>query len=299
MAAMPEHPLHRPVLSWYAVHARELPWREPGCSPWGVLVSEVMLQQTPVVRVLPAWQQWLERWPAPAALAADSPGEAIRLWNRLGYPRRALRLHEAAVAMVERHGGEVPPSVEDLLALPGIGAYTAAAVATFAFGQRHAVVDTNVRRVHARAVTGHQHAAPALTAVESRLAASLVPDDPASAARWAVAGMELGALICTARAPRCGDCPVAGLCRWRLDGSPAHDGPPRRGQTYAGTDRFVRGLILGALRAADHPTVAPSALVAAAPDAVLRDPGQRDRCLDSLVADGLVEPVDGGYRLPR
>jgi A/G-specific adenine glycosylase len=295
---MPAHPLHRPVLAWYAVHARDLPWRAPDRTPWGVLVSEVMLQQTPVTRVLPAWRAWLERWPRPTDLAADAPGEAIRMWNRLGYPRRALRLHQCAGAIVERHAGRVPDQHAELLALPGIGSYTAAAVASFAFGQRHAVLDTNVRRVLARTVTGTAQAAPALTAVEARLAAELVPDPPPEAARWAVAAMELGALICTARAPRCADCPVRGLCRWQADGAPEHTGPVRRAQGYAGTDRYVRGLLMAALRAAAEP-VAHTALAAAAPDAALRDPGQRERCLDGLVADGLVEPLAGGrYRLP-
>ena len=298
MPAMPSHTLHGPVLAWYAVHARDLPWRRPERTAWGVLVSEVMLQQTPVVRVLPAWEAWLRRWPTPSALAADDPGEAIRMWGRLGYPRRALRLHRCAQAVVEQHAGEIPADHDALLALPGIGTYTAAAVASFAFGARHAVVDTNVRRVLARSITGTAHAAPGLTAAETRLASAVVPDEPAVAARWAVASMELGALVCTARAPRCRDCPVRDRCRWQLDGAPAHTGPPRRGQTYAGTDRYVRGLLMAALRDAEGP-VPDGVLAAAAPASALRDPGQRDRCLDSLVADGLVEPLDGGrYRLP-
>jgi A/G-specific adenine glycosylase len=290
--------LHRAVLAWYDVNARDLPWRRPDRTPWGVLVSEIMLQQTPVARVLPAWTRWMGRWPAPAGLAAEAPGEAIRMWERLGYPRRALRLHAAAVAVVDRHGGEVPSSHADLLALPGVGAYTAAAVASFAFGNRHAVLDTNVRRVIARVVTGSRYPAPALTAAETALAERLLPADPTTAARWAVASMELGALVCTARAPRCDACPVAGLCRWRLDGSPEHDGPPRRGQPYEGTDRRVRGLLLAALRATDAP-LPLAALEAAAPDEVLRDPLQRARALDGLVADGLVEPLPADlFRLP-
>ena len=295
---MPAHALHEPALAWYAENARGLPWRRPGCSPWGVLVSEVMLQQTPVVRVQPVWKDWTERWPTPRDLAAAAAGEAIRHWGRLGYPRRALRLHEAAGAIVDRHGGDVPADHDLLLALPGIGAYTAAAVASFAFRQRHAVVDTNVRRVLARTVTGTEYPAPTLTAAESRLAAGLVPDDAETAAAWAVASMELGALVCTARAPRCPGCPVAQLCRWQLDGAPPYAGPPRRGQTYAGTDRYVRGLLLAVLRDA-RGTVPHVALIEAAPDDVLRDPGQRDRCLDALVGDGLVEPLSGErYRLP-
>jgi A/G-specific adenine glycosylase len=298
MRAMPAHPLHEPVLGWYALHRRDLPWRAPDRTPWGVLVSEVMLQQTPVVRVLPAWTAWLGRWPTPAALAADPPGEAIRMWDRLGYPRRALRLHAAACAVVERHGGQVPDDEERLRALPGVGSYTAAAVAAFAFGRRTTVVDTNVRRVLARTVTGVEYPAPALTAAETRLADALVPDDAATAATWAVASMELGAVVCTARAPRCADCPVLGLCAWQATGAPPHAGPPRRGQAYAGTDRWVRGLLLAVLRAADGP-VRHADLVAQVPDGVLRDPLQRDRCLDGLVRDGLVEPLPRSrFRLP-
>jgi A/G-specific adenine glycosylase len=257
-----------------------------------------MLQQTPVARVLPAWHRWMERWPAPADLAAEPAGEAIRMWDRLGYPRRALRLHAAAGTIAERHGGEVPSAREDLLALPGIGSYTAAAVASFAFGARHAVLDTNVRRVQARVVTGVRYPARSLSAAETVLAERLLPKDPARAARWGVAAMELGALLCTARSPRCSDCPVASLCRWRLAGRPDHDGPSRRGQAYEGTDRHVRGLLLGALRSAAGP-LPHAELAAAAPDETLHDPGQRERALDGLVADGLVEPLDDRcYRLP-
>lgn len=287
------HPLHEPVLGWYAASARDLPWREATASPWGVLVSEVMLQQTPVARVLPIWREWQARWPTPSHLAASSPGDAVRAWGRLGYPRRALRLHATARALVELHGGEVPDDVTALRALPGVGAYTAAAVAAFAFGQRHAVVDTNVRRVHARAVTGAALPAPTLTAVETALAQSLLPLDAPESARWGVAVMELGALVCTARSPRCTDCPVAGLCAWRLTGSPAHDGPARRGQAWAGTDRQARGALLAVLRDAPGPVTAAELAPAWVDDA------QRERCLDSLVADGLLEPLtDNRFRLP-
>ncbi|HET9658209.1 MAG TPA: A/G-specific adenine glycosylase [Kineosporiaceae bacterium] len=295
---MPAHDLHGPVLAWYSRAGRDLPWRQPGCSPWGVLVSEFMLQQTPVARVQPAWQAWMGRWPNAADLAAEPAGEAIRMWGRLGYPRRALRLHAAATVIVHRHGGQVPRDHASLLDLPGVGGYTAAAVASFAFGQRHAVLDTNVRRVLARAVSGTQYPPPATTSAETALATGLLPDEAATAARWAVAVMELGALICTARVPRCGDCPVADRCRWRAQGHPPHEGPARRGQTYAGTDRYVRGLLLAVLRAAQAP-VTRSTLVEAVPDDALRDAQQRDRCLDGLVADGLVEPLPRNrFRLP-
>jgi A/G-specific adenine glycosylase len=292
--AMASSALHRPVLDWYGRHARDLPWRAPDRTAWGVLVSEVMLQQTPVARVEPVWRRWVDRWPIPPALAAEEPGEAIRAWGRLGYPRRALRLHAAATAIDERHDGAVPDSFEALRALPGVGDYTAAAVATFAHGQRHAVVDTNVRRVLARAVAGVALPAVSVNRAEVRMAESLVPDDGPTAARWAVAVMELGALVCTARTPRCGACPIAERCAWRAAGSPPYDGPPRRGQAWSGTDRQCRGLLMAVLRDADGP-VREDRLA----EAWRADPRQRTRALDALVGDGLVEALDGGrYRLP-
>lgn len=276
--------LHDRILGWYAEHARDLPWREPDCSPWGVFVSEIMAQQTPLSRVEPVWREWMHRWPTPADLAADSPGEAVRAWKRLGYPRRALRLHEAATAMVERFDGAVPGDEADLLGLPGVGAYTAAAVTAFAFGRRATVVDTNIRRVQARLVVGVQHAAPSLTAAERTLATRLLPEDDADCATWNVAVMELGAVVCTARSPRCGACPVMDLCRWVQAGRPAHAGPPRRGQAWAGTDRQVRGEIVQRLRDSSVP-VPRSSLADAGPDSA-----QVERALATLVHDGLVEP---------
>ncbi len=285
--------LRAAVLAWYAENARDLPWRDPAASPWGVLVSEVMLQQTPVARVLPVWEAWLQRWPSPAALAADSPGEAVRAWGRLGYPRRALRLHGAARAVVDRHGGELPSTHEQLLALPGVGEYTAAAVASFAFRQRHPVLDTNVRRVLGRCVGGQQLPPPGLTRAERERAVALLPDDPEVAATWAVAVMELGALVCTATSPRCHLCPVSGSCAWRRAGSPAYDGPVRRPQGYAGTDRQCRGRLLQVLREDTGP-VHRSRL-----EAVWHRGAQLDRCVEALVADGLLVSLGGdAYGLP-
>ncbi|MCX4534386.1 A/G-specific adenine glycosylase [Streptomyces sp. NPDC002596] len=290
----PPTSLHAPVIGWFDQHARDLPWRRPEAGAWGVMVSEFMLQQTPVSRVIPVYEQWLARWPRPADLAAEPPGEAVRAWGRLGYPRRALRLHGAAQAITERHGGDVPSEHGQLLALPGIGEYTAAAVASFAYGQRHPVLDTNVRRVFARAATGIQYPPNATTAAERKLARALLPDEDERAARWAAATMELGALVCTAKNEDCTQCPIATQCAWRLAGKPAHEGPPRRGQTYAGTDRQVRGRLLAVLREAVTP-VSQAAL-----DTVWDEPVQRARALDGLVADGLVEPLPGGqYRLPQ
>jgi A/G-specific adenine glycosylase len=286
------------LLPWYDANARDLPWRASDATPWAVLVSEVMLQQTPVARVLPVWTDWLTRWPGPASLARSAPGDAIRHWGRLGYPRRALRLHQAATTITERHGGQVPASYADLLALQGIGGYTAAAVASFAFGERRAVVDTNVRRVQARAVTGVALPAPALSSAETRLAEALLPADDAVVARWNVAVMELGALVCTARTPRCDQCPVRRQGAWQLAGAPPYAGRPHPTQAWNGTDRQVRGRLLAALRATDG-SLSRAALRASAVHPGEVDAGRVDRCLASLVSDGLVEAAAGGsYRLP-
>jgi A/G-specific adenine glycosylase len=281
------------VLAWYDEHARDLPWRRPQTTPWAILVSEFMLQQTPVERVREPWQAWLDRWPTPAALAAVPSGEAVRAWGRLGYPRRALRLHQAATLITERFGGNVPSSVADLRTLPGVGSYTAAAIASFAYGRREVVLDTNVRRVLHRVVLGAELPPAAPTRAELAVADRLAPRDPRRAARWAVASMELGALVCRARTPRCSSCPIRDLCAWRLAGSPAWAGPPRRGQAYAGTDRQCRGALLAVLRSSDQP-VGSSELVQAWADEL-----QRTRALRSLLADGLVTELAGGrWALP-
>ncbi|MHA7209336.1 HhH-GPD family protein [Arthrobacter sp. MDT1-65] len=312
--------LHVRVTDWFADAARDLPWREPGCSPWGILVSEVMLQQTPVVRVLPVWGEWLERWPSPADLAAEPAGAAVRHWGRLGYPRRALRLHAAAAAMVAHHGGDVPHTHAELLSLPGVGSYTAAAVAAFAFGRRETVVDTNIRRVHARLFGGTALPAPALTAAETRRAVDLLPEDDALSVRWNAGVMELGAVVCTARSPLCDACPVSDACAWIAAGRPAPEYVPK-GQAWAGTDRQVRGALVAVLR--DTDTAVPRSVLLDAPvDLSMGDtavaahvpqgkPGaltalhglrapaeQLERALAGLLADGLAEETDGGIRLP-
>jgi A/G-specific adenine glycosylase len=290
---MPSSHLHAPLLAWYSASARDLPWRAHDRTPWGVLVSEVMLQQTPVDRVLPVWQAWMAQWPTPAALAAETPGEVVRAWGRLGYPRRALRLHEAANDIVLRFGGRVPDDPDQLRSLPGVGDYTEAALASFAFGRRAVVLDTNVRRVLARLLTGAEHPRPTINAAERALAASVLPDLDGEAALWSVAVMELGALVCTSSSPRCDACPVAASCTWVALGRPAYDGPERTVQRFAGTDRQVRGRIMAVLREA------PGAVDKALVDAVWDDAVQRERALDGLVADGLVEVLDAGrYRLP-
>lgn len=282
----------RRIVAWYGTAARDLPWRRPGTTAWGVLVSEVMLQQTPVARVWPVYEEWMRRWPEPIRLAAEPPGAAIRAWGRLGYPRRALRLHECATAILERHGGVVPRDVEQLLALPGIGAYTARAVAAFAYGMREPVVDTNVRRLVARAWLGRADGGPATTAADLTRVAALLPRNPARAARASAAFMELGALICTARQPACAECPIRPDCAWHQAGQPAA-AVTRPGQRYAGTDRQARGVLLGLCR--DHPDGVPKQTL----DAAWPDPVQGQRALAGLIADGLIVAIGHDrYGLP-
>jgi A/G-specific adenine glycosylase len=287
------------VLQWYARNARDLPWRAADRTAWGVLVSEVMLQQTQVSRVEPAWAAWMDRWPTPTALAAAPVADVLRAWQGMGYPRRALRLHGAASAIVERHNGDVPDTEDELRALPGIGDYTAAAVLAFAFGRSTVVLDTNVRRVQARWLAGQ--ALPPGTApsrAERAAAADLLPGDGLDPT-WSVAVMELGALVCTARSPSCGSCPLQRSCAWWRAGRPP--GQPRPGaQRFEGSDRQARGFLLGAVTA-DGAAPAEDLL-----DRWVQRHGgataaaeQAERALSSLLADGLLRRVgDGAIALP-
>ena len=284
----------RAVNDWFVANGRDLPWRRAGFTPWGILVSEFMLQQTPVARVIPRLEEWLIRWPTPADLAAVPSGEAVRAWDRLGYPRRALNLHAAAVAITERHGGVVPHDVDQLLALPGIGDYTARAIAAFAYGHRHPFVDTNVRRVIARAVDGQGEPGPPSSKRDLAAMEAILPEDPTEARITNAGIMELGAVVCTARSPRCDTCPIAGQCAWRVAGYPEYLGAKKAVQKkFEGSDRQVRGLILAELRASDVPV----ALAEIEP--VWADDAQFARALAGLLQDGLVvgTPLDG-YELP-
>lgn len=288
---MPE--IAEPLIEWYRQNARELPWREPGFGAWGVLVSEFMLQQTPVNRVIPHLEAWLQRWPTPTALASDAPAEAVRQWANLGYPRRALWLHRAAVEIRDEYGGVVPRDVDALLSLTGIGDYTARAVAVFAYGDRHPVVDTNTRRVLARALDGRAQPGPPARSDLAAMAAVL-PDDRTDAAIVNAATMELGATVCTARIPRCDACPVAHVCTWRAAGYPDTGDDRRKQARYEGSDRQARGAVLKALRDAAAPGIRSDELIAHWPDAL-----QRDRAITSLADDGLIELIDGRARLPH
>lgn len=274
------------LLDWYRATARDLPWRRADVTAWQILMSEIMLQQTPVVRVEPIWREWVARWPVPSAMAASSQAEVLRAWGKLGYPRRALRLHECAKVLAEVHGDEVPTDVEVLLGLPGIGAYTARAVACFAYGQRVPVVDTNVRRVVARAVHGRAEAGNP-SARDLPETEALLPRRIDHAAMFSAALMELGATVCTARTPDCARCPLP-ACAWVAAGRPVSE-VVRKTQKYEGTDRQARGRLLDVLRDATGPVERIRLDLA-----WTRDPGQRDRALDSLLVDGLIEQTADG-----
>lgn len=269
------------ICAWFDANGRDLPWRRPGTSAWGVLVSEVMSQQTPMSRVIGPWHEWMNRWPTPDDLAEEDSGEAVAAWGRLGYPRRALRLHSCAVAIATEHDGVVPNSYDELVALPGIGDYTASAVVSFAFGGRATVLDTNVRRLIARAESGIANCPTSVTRAERVVADALVPDEDVRAAKWAVASMELGALVCTARSPQCEVCPIRDSCRWVIDGKP-DNAPARRGQPWKGTDRQCRGVIMDVVRNSPGGVKVQMALSA------WPEPDQASRCLESLLDDGLV-----------
>lgn len=282
-----------PLLDWYRHNARDLPWRRAGFGAWGVLVSEFMLQQTPVTRVIPHLEAWLTRWPTPASLAAASPADAVREWANLGYPRRALWLHRAASEIRDRHDGIVPRDVDALLALTGIGDYTARAVAVFAYGDRHPVVDTNTRRVLARAIDGRAQPGPPGKGDLAAMA-GILPADDRDAAIMNAATMELGAVVCAARSPRCEICPIAHLCAWRAAGYPDTGDGRRKQARYEGSDRQARGAVLAVLRAAPAHEAPIDDVILDWPDSA-----QRHRAIDSLIADGLAEAIDGMLRLPR
>lgn len=286
-----------PLPQWYRAAARDLPWRRPefhrDFGAWGTLVSEFMLQQTPVTRVIPHLEAWLARWPTPRALAAATPAEVVQQWANLGYPRRALWLHRAAIEITDRHDGVVPRDVVALLALTGIGDYTARAVAVFAYGDRHPVVDTNTRRVIARAVLGMAQPGPPARR-DLVLMESLLPDDVAESAVFNAAAMELGATVCTARSPRCERCPLVDRCAWVAAGRPDTGDTRRRQATFEGSDRQARGAVLRMLRTAAPDPVPLLGILPEWPD-----PQQRDRAIDSLIADGLAEADGELLSLPR
>jgi A/G-specific adenine glycosylase len=276
------------VISWFEINKRDLPWRHT--TAWGVLVSEFMLQQTPVARVLPQWTSWMERWPTPDALAIATPAQVITAWGRLGYPRRALRLHQCAKTIADEFKGEVPRSEKALRALPGIGEYTSAAIMAFAFAERSLVLDVNIRRLFARVLDGVEY--PPLTATnkEKHSRLDLMPDEKANI--WAAGTMELGALICTSRKPLCDQCPVKARCAWRANNFPRSE-TPRKAQKWHGTDRQCRGVIVQALRE-------NSSLSEVELKKLWNMDSQVEKAIDSLIRDSLISSkVKGMYCLPR
>jgi A/G-specific adenine glycosylase len=286
-------PFQEAVLGWSAAGWRDLPWRRTR-DPWAVLVSEVMLQQTQVARVVPRWHAFLSRFPDPRACAEAPLGEVIGWWVGLGYNRRAVLLHRAAAAVVARHGGRLPSTLPELLALPGVGRYTARAVLAFAFEEPVAVVDTNVARVLARAVAGR----PLTPGPAQAAADSLVPAGASWA--WNQAMLDLGARHCTGRRPSCDGCPLrAAQCAWahahfsQPDPALGSAGVPGRQSRFPGSDRQGRGRLVHALQAGPLPR-ARWADAAGWPG----DAERAERAASSLVADGLAVHAGGELRLP-
>ena len=272
------------ILDWFEQNRRDLPWRDT--TPWGVMVSEFMLQQTPVKRVLPVWEEWLNRWPTPADLAAAKRSEAIIAWGRLGYPRRATRLHESSIVIASQFNNEVPREIEVLRTLPGVGEYTAAAIASFAYNESALVMDINIRRLFARVIDGIESPTSSPSQLERKLRSELIP---AQGALWAAATMELGALICSARSPLCDQCPVSDICAWRANGYPKSEFE-KRTQAWAGTDRQCRGMIIGHLR--ENKSATKSALIK-----LWHDKDQSEKALKSLIADHLIEATGNRFKL--
>jgi A/G-specific adenine glycosylase len=265
------------IISWFKKNKRDLPWRKSDA--WGVLVSEIMLQQTPVNRVLPVYQTWMEKWPTAHALSKASPADVITMWGRLGYPRRALRLLECAKVIDSEYKGVLPDTETELRKLPGIGEYTAAAIVAFAFNQRSLVLDINIRRLYSRLYRGEEHPAASVTKSEKSEYEQYIPKRDAHL--WAAASMELGALICTSKNPLCGRCPVSEKCQWRSLDYPTSE-RVRRTQSWHGTDRQCRGTIVQALR--DNSHLNKKQIMQ------LWDvPSQVEKAILTLLDDGLIE----------
>lgn len=284
---------HDALLEWFGQRQRDLPWRRTR-DPWSVLVSELMLQQTQVARVLPKYEAFLDRWPTPADCAAAPLGDVVTAWAGLGYNRRAVNLHRCAIAVVEHHGGRLPDDLGKLLALPGIGPYTARAVLAFAFeSDEVGVLDTNAARVLAR------WSGRSLKPKEARALAD-ASVAPSAGWAWNQAMLDLGATVCVARTPRCDECPVRAWCRWAGAGRPDPDpavgsaGVSTGQSRFDGSDRQGRGRLVDALRGGP---VAPAdlATVMGWPD----DPDRAARVAATVVADGLAQVApDGTHHLP-
>jgi len=276
------------ITKWFKKNQRDLPWRKTDA--WGVLVSEIMLQQTPVARVLPVYTEWMKRWPTPRDMAEASGGDVITAWGRLGYPLRALRLLECAKVISSDYNNRIPETEMELRKLPGIGEYTAAAIVAFAFKERSLVLDINIRRLFARAIDGVEVPTSSINKSERKDRAALIPTH--NPHLWAAATMELGALICTAAKPKCELCPIANHCRWRSLDYPKSDAP-KRTQSWNGTDRQCRGVIAQALR--ENKTLSKKEL-----SKLWSMQPQFEKALVSLEKDGLItSPKKNYYSLPH
>lgn len=272
---------------WFKKNQRDLPWRKTDA--WGVLVSEIMLQQTPVNRVLPVYNQWMARWPSAHELSQATTAEVITAWGRLGYPRRALRLHECARVISTQFNNRVPETEVELRSLPGIGEYTSAAIMAFAHRQRSLVLDINIRRFFARSIDGTEVPTLSITRQERKFRAELIPNRNPHI--WAAATMELGALVCTAQNPKCGICPIADSCKWRNLDYPKSE-QVKRTQKWNGTDRQCRGVIIQALR--ENKKLTKSQL-----SKLWNLEPQLEKALASLEKDGLIATVrKNSYSLP-
>lgn len=279
--------LDKEVLAWFLENKRDLPWRKS--DPWGVVVSEFMLQQTPVSRVLPKWSEWMERWPTPTALASATTAEVLTAWGRLGYPRRALRLHECAKTITHQHAGNVPKTEAELRALPGIGEYTAAAIVAFAFEERSLVLDINIRRFLSRVIDGIEFPTPAPSKSEKSSREALIPVERAHT--WAASTMEFGALICTSKNPKCEACPVQNRCAWKNLNYPKSQ--IRKSQGWHGTDRQCRGIIVQSLR--ENKSLTESEI-----KGLWHDDSQLERAIKGLIMDGLIAKLEPrSYALPH
>jgi A/G-specific adenine glycosylase len=267
------------VTKWFEIHQRDLPWRKS--TPWGVMISEFMLQQTPVIRVLPKWSEWITRWPTPRNLAESEKSEAINAWGGLGYPRRAIRLWESSRIISSDYANQVPSTVEELMKLPGVGSYTARAIASFAFSQSHCVLDINIRRVFSRVIDGQE--SPTLTPSKQEES-----QRPVFGPTWSAALMELGALVCTARNPRCEECPIASYCSWRAQGYPKSV-ERKKSQSWHGTNRQCRGLILKTFR--------EGANLITEDEIDWNEREQLQLCLRQLVQEGFLQERRGKYSL--
>ncbi len=284
MRALSKQSLASKLINWFDKNKRDLPWRNS--TPWGVFVSEFMLQQTPVSRVLPIWEEWMRRWPTPGDLAREPKSEVIKAWGRLGYPRRALRLHESAKVIYQEHGNQVPRFREELLALPGVGDYTASAIAAFAYGESTLVLDVNIRRFFGRYFEGLQFPSNSPSLVEKKLRSELIPSLRGDT--WAAATMEFGALICTSRSPKCDQCFLAKDCAWRAAGYPEME--IKRQAKFEGSDRQCRGVVMKVLKERDRAT--KTLLMKSWPHE-----SQLEMALKTLIADGLIEATGKSFKL--